>query len=521
MKDKQYMLVILDGIGLNEDETGNAVKLANTPNLDRLMAEYPNTQVKTSGLNVGLPDGQMGNSEVGHMSIGAGRVIYQDLTLISKKIETGEFFKNPALLDATDNVKKNGSNLHIFGLISDGGVHSTMEHIYSVIELAKREGLKQVYVHAFMDGRDTPPTSGVEYIRALENKFKELGIGKVATVMGRYYAMDRDQNYDRVEKAYFAITEGEGKKFKSAERAIENSYESQVFDEFILPIVIVDDEQEPIAKVSKNDSVIFANFRTDRPRELSHAFMDGSFSKFARKNGRIAGLKYVTMTEYDETLTNVKVAYGKEEIKDTLGDFLDKRGYSLFRIAETEKYAHVTFFFNGGQEKAYPNEKRVMIPSPKVATYDLQPEMSAVEITERILKEIDSKESDVIIVNYANGDMVGHTGVFPAAIIAVETVDECLGRIMDKLQSVGGEAIVTADHGNCEYMLDKVTGEAITSHSLFNVPFIVVSDRVKSVKEGALTDVSPTLLDLMGLNKPKLMTGESLIEKIKEENVLN
>lgn len=511
MKDKQYMLIILDGFGLSDEERGNAVQLARTPNLDRLMKKYPNAKLEASGEEVGLPAGQMGNSEVGHMSIGAGRVIYQDLMLISKKIESGDFFKNPALLEAIENVKRNNSKLHILGLVSDGGVHSDMEHIYATIELAKREGINNVYIHAFMDGRDTPPTSGVEYIRALENKCKELETGKVATIMGRYYAMDRDKRWDRVELAYNALTLGEGNKFKSAERAIENSYESQIFDEFIKPVILTDDDGNALAKIENNDSVIFVNFRTDRGRELSHALTDNAFEGFIRQSK--LKLKYITMTEYDKTLINVKPAYKKEEIKDTLGEFLSKRGYSQLRIAETEKYAHVTFFFNGGVEKEFPDESRILIQSPKVATYDLKPEMSAFEITDKLIEIIQNKNTDVIIINYANGDMVGHTGILDAAITAVEAVDTCLGRLIDELEKVGGEAVIIADHGNCEHMIDTVTGEPVTAHTTNKVPIIIVSNNVINVKDGALTDVAPTLLDLMCLSKPNLMTGKSLIEK--------
>ena len=512
MKDKQYMLMVLDGVGINEDERGNAFKAANTPNIDKLLAKYPNASLKTSGLSVGLPDGQMGNSEVGHMSIGAGRVIYQDLTLISEKIRTGEFFKNKVLLDAVNHVKEKNSKLHIFGLLSDGGVHSHIEHFYALLELAKREGIGSVFIHAFMDGRDTPPTSGVEYMRALENKCKELEVGKVASICGRYYVMDRDKRWDRVELAYNALTLGEGKHAKSCERAIENSYECQEFDEFIKPVVIVDEEDEPIGLVKSGDAVIFANFRPDRAREISHAFKDTNFTGFTRKTGKLSNLMYVGMTEYEETLDTVKVAFRKEEIKETLGEFLAKRGYTQLRIAETEKYAHVTFFFNGGEEKEFNGESRILVPSPKVATYDLKPEMSAYEVTDKLIEEIDGKKHDVIIVNFANGDMVGHTGDFDAAVKAVEAVDECVGKVIDKLVSVGGEAIIIADHGNCEQMVDLVTGEVVTSHTTFDVPIIVVSDRYTKVECGTLTDVSPTLIDMMGLTKPKEMTGRSLVK---------
>ncbi|MBR5228174.1 MAG: 2,3-bisphosphoglycerate-independent phosphoglycerate mutase [Clostridia bacterium] len=514
MKDKQYMLIILDGVGLNDETEGNALKLASTPNIDRLIAKYPNSNLKTSGLSVGLPEGQMGNSEVGHMTIGSGRVIYQDLTLISKEIEEGSFYKNKVIKEAFTNAKANEGKVHVFGLLSDGGVHSSIDHIIALFNMAKLEGVNKIYMHAFMDGRDTPPTSGLEYIRQFENAIKEIGVGKIATITGRFYAMDRDNRWDRVEKAYNAIVNGEGKKSKTAERAIENSYEAQVFDEFIEPIVIVNEDSEPIAKVGDGDTVIFANFRTDRAREISHAICDTAFDGFTRKNGQLKSIKYICMTEYDKTLTNVKIAYKKEKLVNTLGEFLEKRGYTQLRIAETEKYAHVTFFFNGGEEKPTQGESRVLVPSPKVATYDLKPEMSAYEVTEEVLKEIDSKKHDVIILNYANGDMVGHTGSLEAAIKAVETIDECLGKLMDKLEDEQGEAIIIADHGNCEQMVDVKTGEAITSHTTCNVPIIVTSNRIKSIKSGTLSDVAPTLIDLMGLTKPKEMTGSSLIQKI-------
>ena len=516
MKNKQYMLMILDGVGLNDDETGNAFKLAKTPNIDRLVVRYPNSHLKTSGLSVGLPEGQMGNSEVGHTTIGSGRVVYQDLTMITEKIRTKEFFKNKVLLEATEHVKRNDSKLHIFGLLSDGGVHSHTSHIYALLELAKREGVREVYVHAFMDGRDTSPTSGIDYIRSLENKCKELGVGKISTITGRFYVMDRDKRWDRVEEAYNAMTLGEGKHFKTAERAVENSYECQEFDEFIKPIVIVDDNDTPIGLVESKDAVIFANFRPDRAREISHAFTDNAFTSFVRKSGKLSSLRYVSMTEYDETLETVKVAYKKEEIKETLGEFLAKRGYTQLRIAETEKYAHVTFFFNGGEEKEYNGESRILVPSPKVATYDLKPEMSAYEVTDKLIEAMESKAHDVIVINYANGDMVGHTGNLEAAILAVEALDECVGRVMDKLIELGGEAIIIADHGNCEQMIDKNTSEALTSHTTFDVPVVVVSDRVKSIQPGTLADVAPTLLELMGLNKPKEMTGSSIVKIEKE-----
>lgn len=510
MKDRQYILMILDGVGLNDNEEGNAFKLANTPNIDKLLATYPNSHLKTSGESVGLPDLQMGNSEVGHTTIGAGRVIYQELTLISKKIETEEFFKNKAFLEAITNVKKENSNLHIFGLLSDGGVHSHIEHIYALLELAKSKGLREVYIHAFMDGRDTFLTDGIEYIRKLENKCKEIGIGKIATIQGRYYAMDRDKRWDRVEKAYNLMVLGEGKYAKTAEHALENSYESEIFDEFIEPIAIIDEDGNAIKPIEDRDSIIFVNFRADRVREISHAILDDIFNEFVRKK-KLNKLKFVTMTEYDETLTKAIVAYKKEEIKNTLGEVLSKRGYSQLRIAETEKYAHVTFFLNGGEEKKYYKESRILIPSPKVATYDLKPEMSALEITSELIKTINEKKTDIIIVNYANGDMVGHTGNLEAAIKAVETLDVCIGKVIEKLEEVSGEAIIIADHGNCEQMVDLNTGMPLTSHTLFDVPFLIISDRLASINSGTLSDVAPTLLNLMGLDKPKEMTGKALI----------
>ena len=513
MKDKQYMLIVLDGVGLNDTETGNAFKMASTPNIDRLINKYPNSNLKTSGLSVGLPEGQMGNSEVGHMSIGAGRVIYQDLTLISKEIEDGNFFKNKVLKEAFTNCKQNNGKLHVFGLLSDGGVHSHIDHIIALFEMAKREGITKVYLHAFMDGRDTSPTSGVEFVRQFENAIKEIGVGKIATLMGRFYAMDRDNRWDRIETAYNAIVYGEGKKSKTAERAVEMSYEAQVFDEFISPIVITGDDLEPIAKLEEGDTVVFANFRPDRAREITHSIMDAKFDGFTRKTGQIKGVKFICMTEYDKSLKNVKVAYKKEKIVNGLGEFLEKRGYTQLRIAETEKYAHVTFFLNGGEEATNLNESRILVPSPKVATYDLKPEMSAYEVTDKVLDVLHEAKTDVIILNFANGDMVGHTGNLEAAIKAVEVVDECLGKIISCLEEIGGEAIIIADHGNCEQMIDLKTGEPITSHTTFNVPIIVVSNRVSAIKSGALTDVAPTLIDLMGLTKPKEMTGMSLIQK--------
>lgn len=514
MIDKQYMLMILDGVGLNDEEQGNAFKQAKTPNIDALINKYPNTHIETSGLAVGLPEGQMGNSEVGHMTIGSGRVIYQDLTLISKEIKSGEFNRNKAILTAIKNSKDRCSNLHVMGLISDGGVHSHIEHLYAILKLAKSNGLENVYIHAFMDGRDTAPTSGIEYLKQLEDNTNEIGIGKIASIIGRYYAMDRDNRWDRVELAYRALTEGEGTKFKTVQKAVENSYEAEEFDEFIKPIILVDEEGNPTVTIKDNDSVIFLNFRPDRAREITRALTEESFDGFDR-NYLPKNLTYVTMTEYDETLNNVIVAYTKKEIKNTLGEYLAKKDKTQVRIAETEKYAHVTFFFNGGVEKKYRGEDRYLVPSPKVATYDLKPEMSALEITDKVIEVIDSKNHDLVIMNFANGDMVGHTGNLKKAIEAIELVDSCLGRIIEKIEEVNGSAIITADHGNVEQMIDLKTGETITSHTTFDVPMIIVDNNIKSVKAGTLSDIAPTLLDIMGIKKPDEMTGESLIEKIK------
>ena len=508
--NKQYILMIMDGVGLNDESKGNAFKLANTPNLDKLIAKYPNTYIATSGMAVGLPEGQMGNSEVGHTNIGAGRIVYQDLTRITKEINDGDFFKNEEFLKAIDNVKNNNSSLHLMGLLSDGGVHSHNSHLYALLKLAKEQGIENVYIHAFLDGRDTPPTSAIEYLKELEEKIKEIGVGKIATLAGRYYAMDRDKRWDREKLAYDAMVNGIGNKFKTVQKAVENSYEAQEFDEFVKPIVITDEEGNEIAKINDKDSVIFFNFRPDRARQIVRVITEPDFSEF--ETVKMNNLYFVTMTEYDETLNHVHVAYKPQALKNTLGEVLSNRGYTQVRCAETEKYAHVTFFFNGGEEKQYKGEDRILVASPKVATYDLKPEMSAYEVTDKIIDAIESKKYDAIIMNYANGDMVGHTGIIEKAIEAVEALDTCVGKVISKLEEVGGEALITADHGNCEYMLDLKTGEAITSHSTFDVPLKVVSDRVKSLKNGRRCDLAPTLLALMGEEKPSEMTGESLVE---------
>ncbi len=508
--NRQYILMILDGVGLNDEIQGNAFKQANTPNIDKLIEKYPNTYISTSGLAVGLPEGQMGNSEVGHTNIGAGRIVYQELTRITKDINDGKFYKNEKFLQAIKNVKENNSSLHLMGLLSDGGVHSHNSHLYALLRLAKEQGVENVYIHAFLDGRDTPPTSAVDYIKELEEKIKEIGVGKIATLEGRYYAMDRDKRWDREKFAYDAMVNGCGNKFKTAQKAVENSYEAQEFDEFVKPIVITDEENVVIGTIKDKDSVIFFNFRPDRARQLVRAMTEPDFNEF--ETIKMPNLYFVTMTEYDATLNNVNIAYMPQVLKNTLGEYLSDKNYTQLRVAETEKYAHVTFFFNGGEEKQYEGEDRILVPSPKVATYDLKPEMSAYEITDKVIEAIDSKKYDVIIMNYANGDMVGHTGIIEKAIEAVEVLDECVGKVISKLEKVGGEALITADHGNCEYMLDLKTGEPITSHSTFDVPLIVVSDRVKSIKNGKLCDLAPTLLELMSEEKPTEMTGESLVE---------
>ena len=510
MKNKQYLLMIMDGVGINNEERGNAFKLANTPNLDRLFEKYPNTNIKTSGMAVGLPEGQMGNSEVGHTNIGAGRIVYQELTRITKEIKEESFFKNQELLKAMKNVKDNNSSLHLIGLVSDGGVHSHIDDLYALLEMAKRENVEKVYIHAILDGRDTPPTSAVDYLKNLEEKIKEIGVGKIATISGRYYAMDRDNRWERVKLAYDAIANGIGNKFKIVQKAIETSYEAQEFDEFVKPTVIVDEDNEAVATVQNNDSIIYFNFRPDRARELSKAFTFEQFDGFKTKD--INNLVFVTMTQYDESLKNVLVAYKPQSLKNTFGEYISNLGYTQLRTAETEKYAHVTFFFNGGKEEPYNGEERILVASPKVATYDMKPEMSAYEVTDNVVKAIEDKKYDVIIMNYANGDMVGHTGNLEKAVEAVEALDTCVGRVISKIEEQNGEALITADHGNCEYMLDLKTGEAITSHSTFDVPLIVVSDRVKSVKSGRLCDLTPTLLTLMGEKIPDEMTGENLVE---------
>ncbi len=509
MSKKPYALIILDGFGKNERHEGNAIYTANTPNIDKYLADHPNTIVHASGLDVGLPDGQMGNSEVGHTNIGAGRIVYQELTRITKSIEDGDFFENEALVKAVENCKKNDSALHLMGLLSPGGVHSHTNHLYGLLRLAKKNGIEKVHVHAFLDGRDVPPSSAVEYIKEAIEKMRDIGVGDIATVMGRYYAMDRDNRWERVSKAYDAIVYGEGVEAESAVTAVEESYNNDVTDEFVVPTVIKKDG-EPLGKVSENDSVVFFNFRPDRARELTRTIVDEDFSGFERDYFKTC---FVTMTQYDATMPNVEVAFKPEQLINTFGEYISKKGLRQLRIAETEKYAHVTFFFNGGVEKPYDGEDRALINSPKVATYDLKPEMSAYEVTDEVVKRIDGGEYDVIILNFANCDMVGHTGVFDAAVKAVEAVDECLGRVIDAIERQGGVALVTADHGNADQMIDYETGEPFTAHTTNVVPLILIGRDDLKIRSGRLADLTPTMLDLMGLEKPAEMTGESLIER--------
>ena len=507
MNKNLTMLMILDGFGINEKKDGNAIALGNTPVIDKLFKINPNTTIKTSGLDVGLPEGQMGNSEVGHTNIGAGRIVYQELTRITKSIEDGDFFSNSELVGAIENCKKNHSKLHVMGLLSDGGVHSHVRHLYAILELAKRKDFEDVYVHCFLDGRDTPPASGEGFIAELEKKMEEKGVGKIASITGRFYAMDRDKRWERVQKAYDALVNGIGEKYVSATQAIEDSYQKEIFDEFVLPTLICNND-EPIATIGANDSVVFFNFRPDRAREITRSLVDKEFTGFERK---YFPLYYVCFTNYDDTIENVHIVFKKDEIKNTFGEIISKKGLTQLRIAETEKYAHVTFFFNGGEEKQYKGEDRILIPSPKVETYDLKPEMSAIEVTDKVVEAIESQKYDCIILNYANPDMVGHTGSLEAAIKAIETIDTCVGRVVEAIEKVNGVVLITADHGNSEQMIDYTTGEPHTAHTTNPVPLILVGKKAK-LKSGRLADLAPTMLDIMGIEKPAEMTGTSLIE---------
>ena len=512
MKKKPTVLMILDGFGLNDNHEANAVYEANTPNIDKLMKEYPFVKGYASGLAVGLPDGQMGNSEVGHLNMGAGRIVYQELTRITKEIEDGTFFENPALKLAMQNVKDNHSALHLYGLLSDGGVHSHITHLYGLLQMAKREGIDQVYVHGFLDGRDTAPTSGITFVKALEEKMAEIGVGRIASLSGRYYVMDRDNRWDRVQKAYDALTKGIGDKATNAVEAMQASYDKDVTDEFVVPTVITENDK-PLATIQDQDSVIFFNFRPDRAREITRAFCADDFDGFDR--GERKQLTYVCFTEYDVTIPNKEVAFHKVELHNTFGEYLAAHGKTQARIAETEKYAHVTFFFNGGVEQPNPGEDRILVKSPKVATYDLQPEMSAFEVCDKLCEAIRSDKYDVIIINFANPDMVGHTGIENAAVKAVEAVDTCVGRAVEAVKETEGVMFICADHGNAEQLKDYQTGAPFTAHTTNPVPFILVNaDPSYGLREGGcLADIVPTLLELMGMEQPEEMTGKSLLIK--------
>ncbi|HUM56567.1 MAG TPA: 2,3-bisphosphoglycerate-independent phosphoglycerate mutase [Bacillota bacterium] len=508
---KPTVLLIMDGYGISKDgnkiKKGNAIATAKKPHLDRIFSEYPNTTIGASGKDVGLPDGQMGNSEVGHLNIGAGRIVFQDLSRITNEISSKNFFSNKALTDAMDHCIKNDSSLHLMGLVSDGGVHSHINHLFALIDMAKKKGLKKVFVHCFLDGRDVPPRCAKKYMDQLEEYMKKTGIGRIATLCGRYYAMDRDKRWDRLEKAYNAISIAEGHHAPSAADAINQAYKRGEDDEFILPTVI-----DTPSLLSRDDSVIMFNFRPDRAREITRAFVDPGFDAFKRKK-EFNGIYYVCMTRYDASMPAVSVAYPPEEIRNTLGEYLSSKGLKQLRIAETEKYAHVTFFFNGGTEAPAVNEERILIPSPKVPTYDMQPEMSACLVTEEVIKQIQNDRFDVIILNYANADMVGHTGVFSAAVSAIETLDECVYKVIDAVLQKGGQILLTSDHGNADCMSDE-KGKTVTAHSMNRVPLVFISDKKVSLREGGrLADLAPTLLDMMGIEIPKEMTGKSIIKR--------
>ena len=507
---KPIVLTIMDGFGINRQKEGNAIEAANTPRLDKIFGECPTTEIGASGLDVGLPDGQMGNSEVGHTNIGAGRIVYQELTRITKSVADGDFFEKPAFLNAVENCKKNDGALHLMGLLSDGGVHSHIEHLFALVELAKRRGLTRVYIHALLDGRDVPPASAADYIDTLNAKLAEIGCGKLATVMGRFYGMDRDNRWERVEKAYAALVYGEGVKADDAAKAVRESYTQKyeegkfITDEFVLPTVISDTE-----RIKSGDSVIFFNFRPDRAREITRTLTDDDFAGFIRKGGR-QKVYYVCMTQYDASMPNVEVAFKPQTLENTLGEFLAKNNMTQLRIAETEKYAHVTFFFNGGREVMFEGEDRILVNSPKVATYDLQPEMSAYKVCDKVCEAIEADKYDVVILNFANCDMVGHTGIFEAAVKAVETVDTCVGRVMDSTLKAGGVMLLTADHGNADCMTDA-DGSPFTAHTTNPVPFSVIGKDCTLRSGGRLCDIAPTVIKLLGLPQPAEMTGESLI----------
>ncbi len=500
---KPLVLTILDGYGMSDCREVSAISKAKTPRITEFFAKYPNTTLRASGMDVGLPEGQMGNSEVGHTNIGAGRIVYQELTRITKSILDGDFFENKALCQVMEECRDSGKKLHLMGLLSDGGVHSHHSHLYALIEMAKKIGLQHIYVHCLLDGRDVPPNSGLDFVRQLEEKLASIGAGKIATVMGRYFAMDRDNRWDRVEKAYNAMTMAEGEMAATGSTAVENSYANQVFDEFVLPTVV-----DKMGTIDAGDGVIFFNFRPDRAREITRTFVDTEFSGFVRK--KFSKVHYVCMTQYDAMMPEVSVAFLPQELTHTFGEYISKKGLSQLRIAETEKYAHVTFFFNGGVEQNYPGEDRCLIPSPKVATYDLLPQMSAFEVKEAVVEKIRSGKYDVIVLNFANCDMVGHTGMMDAAIAAVEAVDTCVGEVVDAVISMDGQVIITADHGNADRMIDN-DGGPFTAHTTNPVPMILIGGKDRSLRSGCLADIAPTMLALLSLEKPSEMTGESLI----------
>jgi 2,3-bisphosphoglycerate-independent phosphoglycerate mutase len=511
-RPKPVVLIILDGFGLREEIHGNAVAQAKKPNFERYWRQYPHTILQASGKAVGLPEGQMGNSEVGHLNIGAGRMVYQDLTRVTQDIEKGEFFKNETFLHTIEYVKKKDVNLHLYGLLSDGGVHSHIRHLFALLELLAKENVKKVFVHAFLDGRDVSPDSSTWYIERLQSKMNQLGVGKIATVQGRYYAMDRDHRWERTEKSYRAMVYGEGPTYTNPIQAVQESYKKSIFDEFVFPTVMVDEQGEPIGTIQDEDAIIFYNFRPDRALQISLAFTNKDFRGFDRGSKAPQHLYYVCLTHFSETVAGY-VAYKPTDLDNTLGEVLSQHHLTQLRIAETEKYPHVTFFFNGGREEAYPGEERILIPSPKVATYDLKPEMSAYEVTEALLKELAAKKQDMIILNFANPDMVGHSGKLAPTIEAVKAVDQCLGRIVDTVLSQGGVALITADHGNADMVIDD-QGHPYTAHTIFPVPCIITDQSVTLRKDGILADIAPTLLQLLKLPQPKEMTGNTLIQPV-------
>lgn len=508
-RPRPLALIILDGFALREEVHGNAVAQAHIPNFDRYWAQFPHTTLTACGEAVGLPEGQMGNSEVGHLNIGAGRIVYQDLTRISKSIKEGEFYENKVLKDAVQHAKKNGTKLHLYGLLSDGGVHSHIDHLFAMLELAHKEQFNDVYIHAFLDGRDVAPDSAKHFIEQLTRKINKLGVGRIATVQGRYYSMDRDNRWDRTEKSYRAMVYGEGPKHTDPLKAVIESYEKSIFDEFVMPTVITNNQGEPLGLVESGDAIIFFNFRPDRAIQLSQVFTNKDFRGFDRGPKQPEGLYFACLTLFSESVEGY-VAYAPKNLDNTLGEVLSQHGLTQLRIAETEKYPHVTYFFNGGREPSMPGENRILIPSPKVATYDLQPEMSAYEVTDRLIKEIEAESQDVIVLNFANPDMVGHSGKLEPTIKAVETVDECLGRIVDLILDKGGKALITADHGNADMVLDD-NNQPVTSHTTFPVPLIITDSSIKLRDNGILADISPTILSMLQLPQPKEMTGKSLI----------